>query len=378
MRFIYPRKTETLIKYDPDYICDKIIGNSVKLLQEYGFGKFDSQKLLQESFDIKSSSIYSRLLLKMDDGKDSKYIIQFLIPDIKDGFVFSKGIKRYVQQQLRDSLFVPAVQKQTRYMKIVPDFNISIIFSENRNIKVDYSSINIWDFLIELGDANDISEVTQNLPNEFKDEFLEAVLSKKKGKLITKTNRIAFEWLKILINYSDIFKDKYSKSVSKFVIDLINNFSNNIIDRGLNLQTRRVRNINELVYSALMTQFVTLLLKSRFSNSNKLYQEIIEPFYGLYDFTVVETMFNSPFSSLSDKVRLTLTGFGGFGDNVPTSIRNLHQSHYGNIDCVSTPDRERCGVVLFLAYDAKLDSFGRFLNIEKIFEETIQEVQGEE
>jgi len=37
------------------------------------------------------------------------------------------------------------------------------------------------------------------------------------------------------------------------------------------------------------------------------------------------------------------------------------------LDCVATPDRDRCGVINFLAYDCQVDEIGRFKTKSKNF-----------
>lgn len=82
-----------------------------------------------------------------------------------------------------------------------------------------------------------------------------------------------------------------------------------------------------------------------------------------YDFSI------NPIDFLTKKVRSTLIGPNSFNrDNIPPKFRDLHDSMYGRIDPVDTPDRDNCGIIQSLIPNCKLDETGRFS--EEINEET--------
>lgn len=76
-----------------------------------------------------------------------------------------------------------------------------------------------------------------------------------------------------------------------------------------------------------------------------------------FDFSI------NPVGSLTELSRISLLGPGGFSRNkVPKYLRDIHESMFGRICVVDTPDRDNCGVVENLLPNSKLDKDLRFNN----------------
>jgi hypothetical protein len=71
--------------------------------------------------------------------------------------------------------------------------------------------------------------------------------------------------------------------------------------------------------------------------------------------------FPAPLAYLSNYNRVTIiASWGGLSrESAGAKYRNLHETHYGILDPVTTPDRENAGVVLYLANNVELDAYGR-------------------
>lgn len=70
----------------------------------------------------------------------------------------------------------------------------------------------------------------------------------------------------------------------------------------------------------------------------------------------------NPVGVVSNLFHCTLVGPGGFKKkNVPFTLRDLHDSHYGYLCPSDTPDRDGCGVLYNIVPTAKIDNLGRFV-----------------
>lgn len=77
-----------------------------------------------------------------------------------------------------------------------------------------------------------------------------------------------------------------------------------------------------------------------------------------YDFSI------NPIDYYTKLLRVSLIGPNSFNrDNIPPKFRDLHESFYGRIDPVDTPDRENCGVIQSLIPSVNVDENGRFTDI---------------
>jgi hypothetical protein len=356
LTFTYPIKTK-IPSYDPEKIRNRIISDIQTLCNMYNL-KLSVDLRVPFQKDLAPTDIFEEIVVNIGNDKFAgSYVIQ--VPEIRDGSVYIKGNQRFIEQQIRDILFVP----QDGYIKILPDLDIQITCSSSGVVSVSKTgNIDLSNLFFHF-----MTDEDQYLIPKYEEKLFDAMVANyngfksqyEKGTLKVK-NQKAAEWFRILYEISPVVHTLY-KSPADFIYHILK-WMSVAYPRTLDLSTKRVRTIEELVWCSLITPVISDILTYTYNIvRKKTYAQVIEPFYYLYHFTLMETVFESPLAVLANKFRVVITGKGGFSDNVPVSIRDIHTSQFKNIDPVTTPDKEKAGVVLFLAYSYNLDDIGRFI-----------------
>ncbi|EKD56305.1 MAG: hypothetical protein ACD_58C00237G0001 [uncultured bacterium] len=152
----------------------------------------------------------------------------------------------------------------------------------------------------------------------------------------------------------------------------LNNDPNAKADDIDHLKNRRVRGVGELVQGRLRVGFLRMerIIKDRMSvlevenalpsqlvNSRPI-SAIIQEFFASSQLSQFMDQTN-PLSEIEHKRRLAATGPGGLSrERAGFEVRDVHQSHYGRICPISTPEGPNIGLVGQLASYAKINRYG--------------------
>ncbi len=362
--FTYPYKTK-LPEYNASKVSDRVIKSCVKILNNYNI-EYTISKEPYYVPDLKPNTIHHNLIFTLSNGTNGTITIQ--IPDIRNDIIYSKGIKRYVLMQIRDTLLVPI----NNYIKFLPDIEIFGSISPKLFFLERVGRIPLDNAILAFSKGDAYSDFLKNYNQEMYEGFEEV---RKQKPAINKQHKRVIEYLKNLLSVSEVIQKLYLGDFETMIIDALDKLQHEY-SKDLDLKDRRLRTVEEIIWSGLVTQFLRLIVENVLRTKKKDLVEVIEPFSTIYNYSLIETQFDSPYASLNNKIRCTILGPGGFGDNVRSEIRNLHDSHYAMLDPVSTPDREKCGVIVFLAYDYDVDDIGRFKVKDKNFMKWEPESEG--
>lgn len=125
---------------------------------------------------------------------------------------------------------------------------------------------------------------------------------------------------------------------------------------------KRVRCFEYLILGPVFRSIYNLCISTRNTkqpkfnvNKNEIIQNCNVSEIVQFDFAI------NPIGSLTELSRVSLLGPGGFSrNNVPEYLRDIHESMFGRICVVDTPDRDNCGVVENLLPNTDLDDNLRF------------------
>ncbi len=147
-----------------------------------------------------------------------------------------------------------------------------------------------------------------------------------------------------LSQYDDI--DSLSNRKIRNVADLLKNQ----FRIGL---TRIEKNIRERI-SAKDTTNVTI----KNTINYKLMESAIKEFFNSSQFSQFMDQVN-PLAEISNKRRITSLGPGGLSrDTASLVVRGIHDTHYGRIDPIETPEGPNIGLILNLAIYARVNQYG--------------------
>ena len=375
--FDYPHEIFRFAKqdYDPEYVIQTIIEKCEKLADLYDLF-FSHSKKVYFDYEIKQSDIYCVQELRFSrDDISLNLTFEIVIPDIRNSFCTISGVRRYVQKQLRDSVFI--------YLKVPTRIKVLTEFHKTLNLsylqKAKKFTFNIQGFphvnaialyLALLGENED--EKLSDLNNPVIDsELNDFLLNERKDLLRIKSlpndssyaqKKRTLNYVKVYYEMSDVLQE-YFKSPSDIILQMFSNIEVVDIETGLDIRNRRIRNTNEMITYNFLSYIVDYILEALFiSNKTKRQKHVkLEPFQGLYDFVLAENTFDAPLASVSNRGRCTLLGEGGFSrQGVPVRIKDLHPSQFNCLCPAVTPDRDNAGVVLYLASTCELDHIGRF------------------
>jgi len=170
------------------------------------------------------------------------------------------------------------------------------------------------------------------------------------------------------------------------VIKEIINLNNNplaIPDDIDHLKNRRVRAVGELVQGRLRVGFLRMerIIKDRMSVSDldtvmpsqlinsRPITAVMQEFFASSQLSQFMNQTN-PLSELEHKRTLSATGPGGLSrERAGFEVRDVHESHYGRICPISTPDGPNIGLVGYLATYGRVNEYGfietPYLKVEK-------------
>jgi DNA-directed RNA polymerase subunit beta len=138
------------------------------------------------------------------------------------------------------------------------------------------------------------------------------------------------------------------------------------------LKNRRVRGVGELVATRLRVGLLRMerIIKDRMSVlepdsitpaqliNNRPVQAVLQEFFASSQFSQFMDQTN-PLSELEHKRRLAATGPGGLSrERAGYEVRDVHNSHYGRICPITTPEGPNIGLVGQLATYAKINEYG--------------------
>ncbi len=159
--------------------------------------------------------------------------------------------------------------------------------------------------------------------------------------------------------------------VIKEIIKL-NNDPDAVADDIDHLKNRRVRAVGELVQGRLRVGFLRMerIIKDRMSVSDldtvmpsqlinsRPITAIMQEFFASSQLSQFMNQTN-PLAELEHKRTLSATGPGGLSrERAGFEVRDVHESHYGRICPISTPDGPNIGLVGYLASYAKVNDYG--------------------
>ncbi len=117
--------------------------------------------------------------------------------------------------------------------------------------------------------------------------------------------------------------------------------------------TRVEKNVKERI-SAKDTSSISI--KNTFNY--KLMESAIKEFFNSSQFSQFMDQIN-PLAEISNKRRITSLGPGGLSrDTASLVVRGIHDTHYGRIDPIETPEGPNIGLILNLAIYAKVNRYG--------------------
>lgn len=389
---LFKFENEKLFNYIDDYninaLTNKLNNAFNNIKNELNIELFIDEvyNLNQDISSIELDKVLSVKVISQDYGLNATYNIE--IPTIINGNIV-KNKRRFIQKQLRDTLFV--VNKELNYVRILPDIDLELDIHilknrENENDNKTKSKLEIkgistgnlipmYLYLLKEGEEDKFKDIEyiQGEYEQYKD------LSKEKlFKAITIYNSSArykksIILLKCLYIASELLKE-YCTSAADMLFISVNSLKPENIDTrdGLNLINRRIRNIEEIIFSSILSQFIDLLSSDMelqaLTRRNNIIRKI-EITKDLYDLIQLEQL-DSPLANLANKSKVTIAGGkSGFKkEQVPLSLKMLHKTSFGNLDPCITPDKEGTGVINYLSSSCKLDKYGRFLNINYLDE----------
>jgi len=120
---------------------------------------------------------------------------------------------------------------------------------------------------------------------------------------------------------------------------------------------KRVRCFEYLIMGPVFRSIYNLCLSTKNTKQPKFNVNKSEIIQNCNVSDIVQFDFSiNPIGSLTELSRISLLGPGGFSrNNVPEYLRDIHESMFGRICVVDTPDRDNCGVVENLLPNTDLD-----------------------
>lgn len=138
------------------------------------------------------------------------------------------------------------------------------------------------------------------------------------------------------------------------------------------LENRKIRTINDLLKNQVRTGLsrIERNMRDRLSpkdqstvtiksvTNHKLMESSIKEFFNSSQLSQFMDQIN-PLAEVSNKRRLTSLGPGGLSrDTASLVVRGIHDTHYGRIDPIETPEGPNIGLILNLAIYARVNEYG--------------------
>ncbi len=138
------------------------------------------------------------------------------------------------------------------------------------------------------------------------------------------------------------------------------------------LGNRRVRNVNELIMNQIISAFSKVEKSIHEKLSSREIEDLtpqsiiaikpivssINDFFGMSQLSQFMDQTN-PLSELTHKRRLSALGPGGLSrDRAGFEVRDVHNTHYGRVCPIETPEGPNIGLIVSLSTYAKVNSYG--------------------
>ncbi len=252
------------------------------------------------------------------------------------------------------------------------NFNGDIIFKKDT-----YLDVEKVDKIVEHWKNNDLEYTNYSISEEIFGDIVK--FKNEKEKLI-------FTQVNIIKIYDNDKKEinvvcsSYSDYENLTISELVSTFGYFVnLEQGLfkyddidSLSNRKIRSINELLKNQFRIGLTRIEknLKERISyrdtskitiknaTNYKLMESVIKEFFNSSQLSQFMDQVN-PLSEISNKRRLTSLGPGGLSrDTASLVVRGIHDTHYGRIDPIETPEGPNIGLILNLALYARINEYG--------------------
>ncbi len=283
--------------------------------------KLSPFKRIVNKFAVEDVKVGTKVVVKAGEE-----ITHSIAEEIQKGY-FAKKLKKIDLELDLDALGSAMKEKLSTDESALEDFtSISLIkVYTNNNFKEE----------IESGNEPKISNVIINIPTDY--EFLTySDLFASIGYIFNLEDELHF--------YDDI------DSLSNRMIRTINDLMKNQFRIGL---TRMERNLSEKI-KAKDTSNVTV----KSITNHKLMESAIKDFFNSSQLSQFMDQIN-PLAEVANKRRLTSLGPGGLSrDTASLIVRGIHDTHYGRICPIETPEGPNIGLILNQAIYSRVNKYG--------------------
>ena len=187
----------------------------------------------------------------------------------------------------------------------------------------------------------------------------------------------------VLKLYPDIDKDEKSKLIEQQTLsfeDIVRSLQHLLkvynkeepLDDVDHLGNRRVRNVNELLMNQIMSAFTKVEKAIHEKLSSREIEDLspqniiaikpivsaINDFFGMSQLSQFMDQTN-PIAELTHKRRLSALGPGGLSrDRAGFEVRDVHNTHYGRVCPIETPEGPNIGLIVSLSTYATVNAYG--------------------
>ncbi len=219
------------------------------------------------------------------------------------------------------------------------------VHGENRSVN---DSKKYFDNLFFTGSTYDLSQIGRKRINK---KF--GITQSEDYKYLTKEDVIEFTKRLIFVRDGKT-KDSNGRDVRYFVDDIDS------------LENRRIRASGEIIlayfYATMFRMRKHIVEKLSGNLEGKTPQDLILSKISFQDIFNSKTQYmdqTNPLAEVTHKKKVTSVGQGGVSrDTVSASLRDVHDSHYGRLCPIETPEGPNIGLILSLAVYADKDKYG--------------------
>jgi DNA-directed RNA polymerase subunit beta len=235
--------------------------------------------------------------------------------------------------------------------------------SINKAVKKVYS-------VLHPGEAAPIENIIKELKNMFFTPKMYDLGDVGRYKLVLKLYpELSQEEKKVLIEQKTLSIEDIKRTIKHLIKVYNRQVPQDDVDH---LGNRRVRNVNELLVNQLMVAFskVEKAIYEKLSSRDiedltpqnliaiKPIVSAINDFFGMSQLSQFMDQTN-PLSELTHKRRLSALGPGGLSrDRAGFEVRDVHNTHYGKICPIETPEGPNIGLIVSLATYARVNTYG--------------------
>jgi DNA-directed RNA polymerase subunit beta len=235
--------------------------------------------------------------------------------------------------------------------------------SINKAVKKVYS-------VLHPGEAAPMENIIKELKNMFFTPKMYDLGDVGRYKLVLKLYpELSQEEKKVLIEQKTLSIEDIKRTIKHLIKVYNRQVPQDDVDH---LGNRRVRNVNELLVNQLMVAFskVEKAIYEKLSSRDiedltpqnliaiKPIVSAINDFFGMSQLSQFMDQTN-PLSELTHKRRLSALGPGGLSrDRAGFEVRDVHNTHYGKICPIETPEGPNIGLIVSLATYARVNTYG--------------------